>query len=180
MKELKRPASRMAQYEEELDETPRILSSEEKREMILAHARSQTGKDPLQRMTVWGGVMIAVCGIAVGWWWTVGTTLHGSVQKGSPEYQAMTENLNEFTKTIRQEQDSLRKSTLPTNSANAGEPSGLMKALLEGDGRKVQRNDLLAPHPTGAVQTSTSTDTDTDTPTQLIDPAEPGLTPDQQ
>ncbi len=98
MKEFKRQSPRSAPPEQESDETPRILSSEEKRELILAHSRSQTGKDPLQRMTVWGGVMIVISGIAVGWWWTVGTGIQMTARKGLPEYQEITKKLDEFTR----------------------------------------------------------------------------------
>lgn len=185
MKESKRPTTRSMFGSEDTEETPRILSSEEKRELILAHARSQTGKDPLQRMTVWGGVMIAMAGIAVGWWWTVGANIQQNAQNGSPEFRQMAENLNEFTQTVKSETDSLQKPLNPTSNANAGEASGLLKAVLEGDGSKKRRDDLLAPPSKNSVQAtstasaSSTASSDTNTPSQLIDPETPGLTPEQ-
>lgn len=185
MKEFKRPTSRTSQDDEVLQETPQILSSEEKRELILAHARSQTSKDPMQRMTVWGGVMIAMAGIAVGWWWTVGASIHGTMRQGMPELKEMTKNLDDFTKTVQNESDSLKQPLSPTNSANASEYSGVLKAVLEGNAEKNKRDDLLAPHRNTAKATSSTVENDTDTttdtqaPTPLIDPSTPGLTPEQ-
>jgi hypothetical protein len=186
MKELKRPVPRSARVEQEPDETPRILSSEEKRELILAHARSQTGKDPMQRMTVWGGVLVLVAGIAVGWWWTVGSDIKLSIKDGSPELRNATDRLNEFTKTVKQGTGSLQQAS-PTNQADAAEFSAMMKAVLEGNAPTSTRDDLLAPYPKGAshstssaVQASDSSSTTADPNAPLIDPTAPGLAPDEQ
>jgi hypothetical protein len=190
MKESKRTASHEPR-ERESEETPRILSSEEKRELILAHARSQTGTDPMLRATVWGGVMIAVAGIGFGWWWTVGTGIKYSMQGDSSEYQAITESLNEFTRSVKDTDGGLPDALSPTDQANANGVSDLMKAVLEGDGSTSQRNDLLSPRPPGSSDGSVTSTTSTTTQqeivpvnseasekTQLIDPATPGLEPD--
>lgn len=184
MKESKRPMSRASHDEEELQETPQILSSEEKRELILAHARSQSAKDPMQRMTVWGGVLISLGALAFGWWWTVGTSIQTTWRKGSPEFQAMTDSLNEFSKSLQVESEALKGPLTPTDSANASEYPDLLKAVMEGAEQNGRRNDLLAP----ARKTSTSTPSIQATSTvdqkqqilPIIDPNEPGLEPDTQ
>jgi hypothetical protein len=43
-------------------------SADEKRRMILAHAAMRQTHDPLQLMSAWTGVTIAVAVIAMGWW----------------------------------------------------------------------------------------------------------------
>lgn len=180
MKESKRPTRRSASVEEESGETPPILSSEEKRELILAHARSQSGKDPMQRMTVWGGVMIAMIAVAGGWWWTVGTSVQTTWKKGSPELQTMTEALNEFSRSLQTETEALKEPLTPTDSANAGEYPDLLKAVMDGADQKAKRDDLLSPGgrkaatSTGAAIKTTSTETNTQA-IPFIDPTDPGL-----
>lgn len=176
--------SRASQAEEELQETPPILSSEEKRELILAHARSQSAKDPMQRMTVWGGVMISLGALAFGWWWTVGSSIQTKWQGGSPEFQAMTNALNDFSQSLQVESEALKGPLTPTDTANASEYPDLLKAVMDGSEQKARRNDLLAPARKSATSTpSIHTTTTTDQPNvivPIIDPNEPGLEPDTQ
>lgn len=182
MKESKRRTVQVDYDEQGVEETPQILSADEKRKLILAHARSRPSKDPMQRMTVWGGVLVAMAGIMIGWWWTVGEGIKKTTESGSPEWRVMTQTLDKFTKTVEESKSVLKDPLSPTSEANAGEFSDVMKAVLEGNDSGGARNDLLAPHPAGSAS-STGSDPvdskeDSSLETQLIDPEVPGLEPD--
>lgn len=49
------------------DMTPRVLSREEKRELILAHAANRKPMHPRDKMTLWGSVIICAVAIAAAW-----------------------------------------------------------------------------------------------------------------
>lgn len=46
-----------------------IVTADEKRELILAHAAMRESRDPQQIMSVWAGAIAALAVILVGWWW---------------------------------------------------------------------------------------------------------------
>ena len=48
-----------------------FMSREEKRQIILAHARKNVSHDPVQIMSMWAGVVACLVVVAVGWWLTV-------------------------------------------------------------------------------------------------------------
>lgn len=50
---------------------PRILSEEEKHQLILAHARARKPVDPGQRVSLWVGVALCLLFIVGGWWFTL-------------------------------------------------------------------------------------------------------------
>ncbi|MCI0479439.1 hypothetical protein L0Y59_02745 [Candidatus Uhrbacteria bacterium] len=58
---------------------PRILSSDEKHELILAHAEARHPADPVQRITMWVGVGVCVAFVAIAWFSTVGTGIRSSI-----------------------------------------------------------------------------------------------------
>jgi len=53
------------------DAAPRVLSRDEKRELILAHAAARKPLKPRDRMTLWGGVAVCVLFIVGAWAVTV-------------------------------------------------------------------------------------------------------------
>lgn len=53
--------------------TPRILSADEKRQLILAHAATRHPHDPIQRASMWAGVFISVAFLIGLWTYTVGS-----------------------------------------------------------------------------------------------------------
>jgi len=63
----------------EIHVAPRILSAEEKRELILAHAAARHPIDPVQRVSVWAGVAVCVIFIVAGWFSTVGSGIRKSL-----------------------------------------------------------------------------------------------------
>ena len=48
-----------------------VLSREEKRQIILAHAKMHKPHDPVQIMSMWAGVAVCVAAVVLGWWWSV-------------------------------------------------------------------------------------------------------------
>ncbi len=64
------------------DPVPRMLSSEEKRELILAHAEARTPTSS------WGfgyvvGIAASCLVVVSGWWWTLGTNLRTDISLSS-------------------------------------------------------------------------------------------------
>jgi hypothetical protein len=55
-----------------------VISQDEKRRLILAHAAMRPTRDPVQFMSMWAGVLVAVIAIVTGWWWSVGSGLASS------------------------------------------------------------------------------------------------------
>jgi len=64
-------------------ERPRIMSSEEKRQLILAHARERQPVDAVQRFSLWTGVAVCVLAITVGWVYTMRQSIAGSISGGA-------------------------------------------------------------------------------------------------
>ncbi len=63
----------------EIHVAPRILSAEEKRELILAHAAARHPIDPVQRISVWAGVAVCVVFVVAAWFSTVGSGIRKSL-----------------------------------------------------------------------------------------------------
>jgi hypothetical protein len=61
---------------------PRILSAEEKRELILAHAAARRPVDPVQRMSLWAGVAICLVFVVGAWVYSVGSGIKKSFAQG--------------------------------------------------------------------------------------------------
>jgi len=170
---------------EDFTDTPRMLSEEEKRQLILAHATSsRTAKDPIQRATVWMGFAAILLAIGWGWWNTVGIRI-GSAIKGQPSsYQDMTKNMDAFTTRLRGRAE-LESPTIPqpTSGAEAGNFSQLMKSVLEPGSNVPTRNDLIAPGntPLSGVQATSTPVVPPPQPSSMpvIDPSTPGLQMDQ-
>ena len=145
-------------------DTPRLISQEEKHQLIRAHVSAHAPQDPLQRVSLWAGVSLSVMMIAVGWWMTVGWNVRHKVAEGSAAVRAATEKLNRFSDLVNSDPslglDALRGST-PSASASSFE--------------EMMGRNLIAPA-NYATPTSTDTNTDTDDPV----PSTPsGLTPDE-
>jgi hypothetical protein len=58
--------------------SPRIVSSDEKRQLILAHAAQRRPVDPVQRMSLWAGVFVCVVFVIGAWFYTVGSGIRDS------------------------------------------------------------------------------------------------------
>lgn len=60
-------------------ERPRILSSEEKRQLILAHAAERQPVDGVQRLSLWSGVVVCILAIAIGWVYTMRQSIASAI-----------------------------------------------------------------------------------------------------
>jgi hypothetical protein len=90
-----------------IDITPRILSSDEKRELILAHADARNPLDPTQRFTLWAGVSLCIVFVIGAWMYTVGASISDSFAKPlDPALQEVVDNGKqigeEFQKTTKE------------------------------------------------------------------------------
>jgi hypothetical protein len=131
-------------------DTPRIISEQEKHQLIQAHVAARVPQDPLQRVSLWAGVSLSLVMIVAGWWMTVGWAMrHTAVQDGSAEIRAATEQLKRFTDLVNNDPslglDALRN---PTPSASASSFEELMNQNLNTSSRR----NLIAP----GVTTSTT------------------------
>lgn len=74
----------------------RLLSGEEKRQLILAHAAAREPGDPVQVLSMWAGVIATAIVIAIGWWWAVKPQLATKVETElGPDASELTQNLSQ-------------------------------------------------------------------------------------
>jgi hypothetical protein len=166
-------------------ETPRILSPDEKRELILAHAAMRAPQDPFQRFTMWSGIAVAIMALVGGWWLTVGWSVERAVEQGNVDLRKMTSSLNEFTQEVKTN-PILAHPEIPTPTSNvqAAELVDNLKELLE-QASSTPRTDLLSPNAPSSSSSVTvsSTEAVAEAPTGpsfIIDTNTPGLTPDPE
>lgn len=147
----------------------------------MAHATSRATQDPLQKLTLWSGVVVALIAVVVGWWYTVGVSVRETLQSGSGDVRELTSELKEFHK---QAEGNLivnpPELPRPTNEAAAAEFSNMIEKILNDDGSSSTRTDLLSPYPVGAGTSTEATPSETETPLResgnpFIDPETPGL-----
>ncbi len=144
-------------------ETPPIISPEEKHQLILAHTAARAPRDPLQRATLWGGVAIAFGAILVGWFFTVGHQIKAQFTSTDGNLDALTQRLNDFTKTV-ETNPALQGRTgvpSPTPTASASQFANELQGFLNATSAGGAREDLIAPNPSatgtpGASATSTA------------------------
>ncbi|HWQ99243.1 MAG TPA: hypothetical protein VN397_00145, partial [Candidatus Methylomirabilis sp.] len=165
-------------------DTPRLLSADEKRELILAHAAARAPQDPLQRISLWTGVTVAVAVIVGGWFMTVGWQVRHTVSQSGDDVRKMTDRLNELTEQV--ESNPMFKATAldgPTSQAAAAELGGRIKTALEeanASSTGVRQGNLIAPSAPGSGMASDSNVSTTGiSPSRVMDPKTPGLTPDR-
>lgn len=160
-------ASKSAGAPARFHDTPRLLSSDEKRELILAHAAARAPQDPLQRVSLWAGVTIASVVIVTGWFMTVGWKVGKTLSTGSEEVRQMTERLDRFSEQV-ESMPTLRELNLPrpTTEATAAEFETILKNHLASSTRT---RDLL--EPSGGTST-------TSVPMEKPTDDYPGLIPD--
>ncbi|MFZ6015697.1 MAG: hypothetical protein ACOYUZ_05080 [Patescibacteria group bacterium] len=72
----------------------RVLSAEEKRQLILAHAAMRQPVDSTQRFSLWMGVAICLAVIAVGWFYMTHKSIVTAYQNNSPA-KSLDEQINE-------------------------------------------------------------------------------------
>lgn len=164
-------------------ETPRILTSEEKRELILAHAAARSPRDPVQQASLFAGVIIALLAIGAGWWATVRIQVQSSVQGGGQSLRELTKELEMFTEEAKTN-PVVNPPELPgpTTAAQAAQFTKLLQAVLEGaTGTPAERRgDLLAPEASTSAPAAEPEPSLETRPSgfPFVHPSSTGLTPD--
>lgn len=94
----KRPArSRAGGAAPGITVAPRILSSDEKRQLILAHSAMRRPMDPIQRASLWAGVLVCMLFVVGAWAYTVGSGIKKSAAGPlDPELQDVVDNTKKF------------------------------------------------------------------------------------
>ncbi|MDF1496731.1 MAG: hypothetical protein P1P90_01585 [Patescibacteria group bacterium] len=99
-------------------ERPRIMSSEEKRQLILAHAAMRQPVDTVQRFSLWTGVIVCVLAIAIGWVYTMRQTIAGAIgtnetgTTGEVNYGELKSTIHDNINVMVEEIDSLQEDHL--------------------------------------------------------------------
>ena len=69
---------------------PLLMTSDEKHELIRAHAAMRTPHDPVQMLSVWAGVLVAFVVVIGGWMWAIQPTFSSFVKQPiDPETRAL-------------------------------------------------------------------------------------------
>ncbi|MBU1348741.1 hypothetical protein KJ781_01580 [Patescibacteria group bacterium] len=147
------------------DIPPRILSSEEKRELILAHAEARHPSDPVQRFSMWAGVAVCVTFVLVGWFSTLGSGIRSSlagnmdpgVRQALEEGKRAMDEAPAFDQTVRDLTDRLQ--TAAAADAMVEELAAAMNATTT-DGvatSTATRVDLFRPAPPTTTTITTTT-----------------------
>jgi len=148
-------------------DTPRMISDDEKRELIRAHAAMRAPQDPLQRMSLWAGVTLSVLMIGAGWWLSVGQNVRNAVDQQSDQIHQATAELDKFVNLVQ-----TSKITHPDGVAQANAAS--FQELLKNDlFEHTSRTDVMAPASPTASSTPPIKSSPPSAPT-----IPPGLTPD--
>lgn len=94
----KRPArSRAGGAAPGITVAPRILSSDEKRQLILAHSAMRRPMDPIQRASLWAGVAVCMLFVVGAWAYTVGSGIRQSAAGPlDPQLQDVVDNTKKF------------------------------------------------------------------------------------
>ncbi len=141
------------------------MRGDEKRQLILAHAAMRDAHDPIQAMTVWAGVAVAAFVVALGWWWTVGSTVfdplknlsssaHGSVASvvQAAQAQDVTVQSNDVADTLNAAQSKLEALQTQTDAQQTA--LDRMAAIVSAT--DTTRGDIFTP---GSPSTSSKTTT---------------------
>lgn len=98
-----RRAAAPAPVEEVHVATPRFLSADEKRQLILAHAQMRRPHDPIPMLSVWAGVAVTVMVLVVGYWYATKPSFVEAQSKPFDEELAPAlQNIQVFTEKMKE------------------------------------------------------------------------------
>ncbi len=138
---------------------PRLLTAEEKRQLILAHAAQREPVDSVQRFSLWTGVLVCVLVIGIGWLYTMRQTIAGAIQAGGSGQQeefsyneikvSLDQNVDQVIQEIDKFQDRelmelSRQSAIMRSATNATGSAG--NASGSEEGAFGTRKDLFQPN----------------------------------
>lgn len=138
---------------------PRVLSAEEKRQLILAHAAQREPVDNVQRFSLWMGIAVCVLAITVGWVYSMRQTIAGAIssdnqtQEETVDYEVIKEslntNINKMVTEIDHIQDSqlleLQKQAVVMKAQMEVESASSSESVAGSQGLPDSRNDLFIP-----------------------------------
>ncbi len=133
--------------------TPRFLSAEEKRQLILAHAEMRRPHDPLQMLSVWAGVAVTVLVLVVGYWYaTKPSFVEAQSKPFDAELAPALQNIQAFTEKMKELPDVLSQkkpdASLQKLQGEAKARQAALDALagtLNDDEQAAVRVDLFKP-----------------------------------
>ncbi len=152
----------------------RVVSPDEKRQLILQHAASRRTLDPVQRMSMWAGVVICMAFIIGGWMYTVGSGIkHSLAGTVDPNLQQVVDQSQKFAEETGSQTSDLTQQL--QNVSNRVQTMTQQQAMLNVMVQQMAtstatttppvRADLFAPHqPTSRTTSTISTSTTTTTP----------------
>lgn len=95
-----------------------LLSREEKRQIILAHAAARQPADRVQVTSMWLGVAACAAVVAVGWWWAVKPVISRSFDRGLGSAMAeSSQTATELGKTLDGLAENRASGSLPDQAA---------------------------------------------------------------
>lgn len=132
--------------------TPRFLSSEEKRQLILAHAAMRRPHDPIQMLSVWAGVVATVAVLVVGYWYaTKPSFVEASNQPFDSELAPALENIKVFSDKVREIPAALQQAQEPSRLDTLEKEAKARQSTLDAlagqinDEKQPVRVDLIKP-----------------------------------
>lgn len=116
--------------------TPRFLSADEKRKLILAHAEMRRPHDPVQMLSVWAGVAVTMMVLVVGYWYATKPSFVEAQSKPFDEQLAPAlENVQIFTQKIKELPQVLQQ---PKQTSQEDETSAQALKRLEDEAKARQ------------------------------------------
>lgn len=119
-----------------------LLSREEKRQIILAHASARRPTDPVQVTSMWVGVAACIVVVAIGWWWAVKPEIVGKLSQGLPP--ALAESRQVASEVVDSLSGLTKQDALKPLSEGAGKQLEVIKqqAAIESAAKKEIANTL--------------------------------------
>lgn len=117
--------------------TPRFLSADEKRQLILAHAAMRRSRDPVQMMSVWAGVAVTVLVLVVGYWYATKPSFVEASQKPFDEQLAPAlEDVSAFTQKMKALPDVFQGRVSPSSQQTDAATQELVRLRKEAEARQ--------------------------------------------
>jgi len=162
MPTIRRAPKKTSTRSPKINVAPRILSADEKHELILAHAAARKPVDPIQRVSLWAGVAVCVVFIVGAWFYTVGSGIQNSLAgPPDPNTQQMVRLTGEFVSNTAsssaQLQHGFQSITERLDQLNAEQKVlNRMADTLNGTSTATSTN-LFKPQPNSSTTTSPTT-----------------------
>ena len=128
---------------EKAEPVPRLMSAQEKRGLILAHAEMRRTRDPVQMMSVWAGVGVTAFLVLLGWWWAVTPTyVQASKQPlGGDTLQGVGSDLQKFQEQVKNIPNNFQGTPL---SANVNQATAQLEAVTAEAKQRQEAANALA------------------------------------